>query len=90
MAIVTLRTFRYIILFVTTVFYLLRKCHVTGIECGTVYLNQPLIRGGNAVQRNEWPFIVAVYEVEPRRFFCGGTLISNRHVLTGDRIKFQS
>ncbi|KAG4076649.1 hypothetical protein HA402_001936 [Bradysia odoriphaga] len=59
-----------------------RSNHVSSLECGSVNIVRDLMRGGNAVLRNEWPFIVAVYEVNPVRYICGGTLISNRHILT--------
>lgn len=56
------------------------------MECGRVNVTKPLIRGGNVTHRGEWPFIVALYEVSPSKYICGGTLISDRHVLTGNKL----
>ncbi|KAJ6635546.1 Platelet glycoprotein V [Pseudolycoriella hygida] len=55
---------------------------VHGLHCGRVNVTQPLIRGGNVTHRTEWPFIVALYRINPPGFICGGTLISVSHVLT--------
>lgn len=30
-----------------------------------------------------WPFLAALYRTDQSKFFCGGTLISSRHILTG-------
>lgn len=70
------------ILFVAAV-CVLQHYHVFSLECGRVDVTIPLIRAGNATLRGEWPFIVALYKVRPVAYICGGTLISNRHVLTG-------
>lgn len=53
------------------------------IECGTVNLYRELMLGGNEVLRDEWPFIAALYHSKSLKYFCGGTIISNKHVLTG-------
>lgn len=52
-------------------------------QCGTVDVARPLIFGGNQTLRGEWPFIAALFHIDNYRFFCGGTVITNRHVLTG-------
>ncbi|XP_037043063.1 insulin-like growth factor-binding protein complex acid labile subunit [Bradysia coprophila] len=52
------------------------------IECGTVNLYRELILGGSEVLRDEWPFIAALYYSTSLKYFCGGTIISNKHVLT--------
>lgn len=53
-------------------------------ECGTVEFIDPKIIGGTATTRGAWPFIVALYYTEDSIFFCGGTLISSKNVLTGE------
>lgn len=42
------------------------------------------IMGGNEADREQWPFIAALYHTKKLEYFCGGTLIANRHILTGD------
>lgn len=66
-----------------TAFCLLRNDQVNGMECGAVNLIRERIHRGNVTLRSEWPFIVAIYETSPSKYICGGTLISNKHVLTG-------
>lgn len=75
--------FRFIIIG-TVILCLLRGCQVSGIECGRVKFGFGLVRGGSVAERSEWPFIAALYEARPTKYICGGTLISNKHVLTGD------
>lgn len=58
--------------------------NVTGLACGKVNLSRPLIQDGNPALRGEWPFIAALHKVRESKFFCGGTLITNQHVLTGN------
>lgn len=56
---------------------------VNAVNCGEVILARPLIVNGTVTLRGEWPFIVALYQVKHPKYFCGGTLISHKHVLTG-------
>lgn len=52
-------------------------------ECGTVSISRGLSIERNKTYEGSWPFAVAIYEIEAYKLFCGGTLISRRHVLTG-------
>lgn len=61
----------------------LKITEITAFECGTADVLAPRIKGGNATDRGEWPYLTALYYVEEMEFFCGGTLISMKHVLTG-------
>lgn len=54
-------------------------------ECGKVLYSSGFAIGGNQTERGQWPFLVALYNVEYEDFFCGGSLITSKHVLTGDR-----
>lgn len=42
------------------------------------------IFGGAEVKKNSWPWIVALYNRPQKKFFCAGTLISQKHVLSGN------
>lgn len=46
-------------------------------------LIDPRIFGGGETDRGQWPFIAALYHTNKSEYFCGGTLISSRHILTG-------
>ncbi|KAJ6642105.1 Chymotrypsin-C, partial [Pseudolycoriella hygida] len=61
---------------------LLQTYRVNGWNCGKVKLMREVVRNGNRTVRGEWPFIAALFEVDPVQYICGGTLISNKHVLT--------
>lgn len=54
------------------------KCGETFCEGGVC--NR--IVGGSKMKRGEWPFLVALYHVGRESFFCGGTLITSKHVVT--------
>jgi secreted trypsin-like serine protease len=51
-----------------------------------------LIQNGKSVERGEYPWMVALFEKNPKSgkefYFCGGTLISNKKVLTGKKYFF--
>lgn len=40
------------------------------------------ILGGEEALKNQWPFIAALLKVEDSSYFCGGTIVTNKHVLT--------
>ncbi len=80
----SLRIISLIILF--EIVYSLHTWNVNGMVCGRVNISRPVIRDGNPSLRGEWPFIAALYKVNGSKFFCGGTIITNKHVLTGKSI----
>lgn len=51
--------------------------------CGETSFSPGLILGGNRTERGEFPFLCLLYNIEENLIFCGGTLISTKHVLTG-------
>ncbi|KAG4077910.1 hypothetical protein HA402_013844 [Bradysia odoriphaga] len=53
---------------------------VSTMECGTVNFVRPAILGGTETIKGEWPFTVAIQK--DSKYICGGTIISNRHILT--------
>lgn len=50
--------------------------------CGQVQGFVGTVFGGEYVKPNQWPWIVALIHLEAG-YFCGGTLLSNKHVLSG-------
>jgi secreted trypsin-like serine protease len=44
------------------------------------------IKGGNRVQKGEWPWKVAFFYQPEEKYICGGSLISDKHVLSGKNI----
>ncbi|KAJ8712726.1 hypothetical protein PYW08_008030 [Mythimna loreyi] len=59
---------------------------ITSDLCGIVADGNrvPLINNGNFYERGEIPWLVAIYRVVENnlQFICGGTLVSDRHVVT--------
>lgn len=62
-------------------------------KCGYPQLNsacgkQPVLHGavknGAASKQGQWPFLVALKYTQNMVFFCGGNLITSRHVITGE------
>lgn len=53
-------------------------------SCGKTLMLSGLVKGGSQAKRGQWPFLAALENREGRKFFCGGNLISSRHVLTGE------
>ncbi len=60
---------------------LLQVWRVSSTVCGTVNIVRPRILGGNYALKGEWPFIASIQN--QTKYVCGGTIISNRHILTG-------
>lgn len=56
----------------------------SGIECGTVNVIKDLIRGGHETVKGAYPFTVVLYKDNLTKPLCGGTLISKKHILTGN------
>lgn len=55
--------------------------------CGSPYRVRGLVLGGREFQRGDFPWMVALLKkenFEPPKYRCGGTLISLKHILTGE------
>lgn len=59
------------------------------LECGINGSNEqfavPLVYNGYSYDKGEWPWLVAIYKTKftSLSYVCAGTLISDRHVVTG-------
>lgn len=51
-------------------------------HCGNSVISSGLIVGGSGVKRGQWPFIAALFSTATDEYFCSGTVISYRHVIT--------
>jgi secreted trypsin-like serine protease len=59
----------------------------TALSCEIPSVNSGFVVGGNEVVRGSYPWMVALMKLEdnePPMYFCGGSLISKKHVLTGE------
>lgn len=59
---------------------------VTSQECGIVKYTSELIYGGQYAKKGAWPWLVAMHDATTEEFFCGSTLVSDKHILTGENI----
>lgn len=53
-------------------------------KCGQTKVNTGLMYFGNKISRGEFPFMCALHHIEEDRVFCGGTLVTSKHVITGE------
>lgn len=53
-------------------------------DCGLADQTSGLIIGGANTSQGKWPWLVALVRKSDEKFFCGATLISSKHILTGD------
>jgi secreted trypsin-like serine protease len=70
-------------------FFVLLPINLINAEdtCGKVSIRSGLVVNGEATQPGEFPFLTALYKLETDQFFCAGSLITRRHVLTGKKNK---
>ena len=63
-----------------------------GQECGLRDGGSGLSVGGNSSKVNAWPWLVAFAHriVGNRDFFCGGSLVSAKHVVSGQNHVFET
>lgn len=52
--------------------------------CGLADKASGLIIGGTEASRGKYPWLAALFFAEKNVFFCGGSLISKEHILTGN------
>lgn len=56
------------------------------VACGQRNGSIGTIFGGAETQKGEWPWLVPFYHRPTNNFFCAGTLISEKHVLSGKEL----
>lgn len=50
--------------------------------CGDSVVGSGFVVGGSRIKRGQWPFIAALFRSQNEEYFCGGTIISHKHVMT--------
>jgi secreted trypsin-like serine protease len=53
-------------------------------ECGEVQVGVGYIAGGNFSTKGQWPWLASLHYNKNGRYFCGSSIISKRHLLTGE------
>lgn len=54
-------------------------------KCGKRDNSMETSFGGEKYPKNAWPWLVAFIYWQSEKFFCGGSVISQKHVLSGDK-----
>ena len=75
----------FVIFFIISLNFLIAEC----FECGKRKASNPtgLIVGGNSSYPGRWPWFASLFLKKDDRFYCGSSLISDRHLLTGESMK---
>lgn len=68
---------------VLVLFFVIFESFKAQETCGQFNYGGGTVVGGNEIKRGEWPWLIALFYSDNKKYFCGGTLISNKHVLTG-------
>lgn len=67
----------------TLLLCILHKTHSKEFdECGSAIFGNTI--RGNGTIRGDFPFLCALYNVEHNKMYCEGTLVTSKHVLTGE------
>lgn len=56
---------------------------IFNFECGKSFAVKNRLVSGVETKRGEWPFLVALKRRKGKQCFCGGSLITSQHVVTG-------
>lgn len=62
------------------------------VKCGRTFETKDLnlrIIGGKTTKRGQYPFMAALHLIKNGTFFCAGSLISSKHVLSGLELLFE-
>lgn len=55
------------------------------LECGRSQVAASFSVGGEYSSRGQWPWLAPLANRADNKFFCGSTIISDRHLLSGIR-----
>lgn len=62
--------------------FVISSCSSDSNSCGLADRATGLVIGGTESTRGQWPWLVALFQAASNKYFCGSTLLSNRHLLT--------
>jgi secreted trypsin-like serine protease len=55
-----------------------------GHECGRVKVATSLSIGSEYAIRGQWPWLVPLLKNDSDKYFCGSTIVSERHLISGE------
>lgn len=56
-------------------------------QCGEVQVGFGYIVGGNYSEKGQWPWLASLHYRKNNAYFCGSSIISKKHLLSGEFIK---
>lgn len=62
--------------------FVISSCKSNLNNCGLADRAGGLVINGVETTRGKWPWLVALFQAVSNKYFCGSTLLSNRHLLT--------
>jgi Trypsin len=60
----------------------LRVKRLSRDQCGEPLTPGGLVFHGTIAKRDKWPFLAALFNTNTEKFFCGGSLITSKNILT--------
>lgn len=58
--------------------------HAKVLSCGRRQGFGASVIGGEKAKKNEWPWLVGFVKVPEEKFFCGGSLVTEKHIVSGE------
>jgi secreted trypsin-like serine protease len=65
------------------VFFITFLATCNGQNCGRVKVEGALSIGSEYAVKGEWPWLVPLLRNDNDKYFCGSTIVSEMHLLTG-------
>lgn len=53
-------------------------------QCGQQSGFEGYVFNGDLTKKGEWPWLVGFIYLQNNHFFCGGSIISKKHILSGE------
>lgn len=54
-------------------------------SCGDSVVGSGFIVGGDRIHRGQWPFLAALFRAKSGTYFCAGSVITKRHVISAGK-----
>lgn len=72
------------LLFFSATFYVAFSAKRMKFKCGQKHATNGFIFGGTPTSPHEWPWLVAMIYTPYDQYFCSGSIVSRKHVVSGD------
>jgi secreted trypsin-like serine protease len=69
---------------VIVLFFITFLATANGQDCGCIKVAVSFSIGSEYAVRGQWPWLVPLLKNDSDKFFCGSTIVSDRHLLTGE------